>query len=57
MAVALWLLAVVLAAPLWAQPSTGSSDGAAVADAGSPAIAPADIPSRADADEKFIQAV
>ena len=57
MAVALWLLAVVLAAPVWAQPSSGSSDGAAVADAGSPAIAPADIPSRADADEKFIQAV
>jgi len=57
MAVALWLLAVVLAVPVWAQPSTGSSDGAAVADAGSPAIAPADIPSRADADEKFILAV
>jgi hypothetical protein len=41
----------------WGATFSGSSDGAAVADAGSPAIAPADIPSRADADEKFIQAV
>jgi small-conductance mechanosensitive channel len=56
MAVALWLMAAWLVAPAWAQTSaTGSSEGAA--DAGAPVIAPADIPSRADADEKFIQAV
>jgi len=50
-ALALWLLA----APAWAQSFSGSSESAA--DAGAQAIAPADIPSRADADEKFIQAV
>ncbi len=53
MAIALWLLAALLAAPVWAQSSTSSNESAA--EAGAKAIAPADIPSRADADEKFIQ--
>jgi len=55
---ALWLLALMLVAPAWAQSSsTSSSSSESAADAGTHAIAPADIPSRADADEKFIQAV
>ena len=56
MATALWLLAALVVVPVWAQSSNASGSESA-ADAGTPAIAPADIPSRADADEKFIQAV
>ena len=54
-AMTVWLLAATLLAPAWAQSSATGSDSAA--EIGASAIAPADIPSRADADEKFIQAV
>jgi len=54
-AAALLLVACAFAASGWAQSSTGGGDASsASADA---AIAPADIPARADADEKFVQAV
>lgn len=54
----LWLLAFALAAPAQAQPGSSSSDASATpAEQRTQAIAPADIPSRADADEKSIQAV
>lgn len=53
-----WLLAIGLVGPAWAQPGTSSSDVVAVqGEQRTQAIAPADIPSRADADEKFVQAV
>ncbi|MCU0964604.1 MAG: mechanosensitive ion channel [Burkholderiaceae bacterium] len=46
-----------LAAPVWSQPAAPGSESAPSAEARVQAIAPADIPSQADADEKFVQAV
>jgi potassium efflux system protein len=51
-----WMLGV--AVPAWAQQGTPATDaGAPTAEQRAQAIAPADIPAQADADEKFIQAV
>ncbi|MCU0923567.1 MAG: mechanosensitive ion channel, partial [Burkholderiaceae bacterium] len=46
-----------LAAPVWSQPAAPGAESAPSAEARVQAIAPADIPSQADADEKFVQAV
>ena len=62
---AAWLVRLLLAivclgsaAPAWAQSATPAADSSTSStDNRSQAIAPADIPARADADEKFIQAV
>jgi potassium-dependent mechanosensitive channel len=54
----LWVLAVSFSVPAAAQSGAASSDSLpAAAEQRTQAIAPADIPSRADADEKFVQAV
>ena len=52
-----WLLAACLAPPVGAQSASSGSDASAAAESRAQAIAPADIPSQADADEKFVQAV
>jgi potassium-dependent mechanosensitive channel len=54
--VLLWLLALCFTTA-WAQPSATGTGGAAAAEERAQAIAAADIPSQADADEKFVQAV
>ncbi len=62
---AAWLVGLLLAvvclasaAPAWAQSATSAADSSpSSTDNRAQAIAPADIPARADADEKFIQAV
>jgi potassium-dependent mechanosensitive channel len=51
-----WMLGV--AVPTWAQSGASATEGSApTAEQRAQAIAPADIPAQADADEKFIQAV
>ena len=54
---ALWLLAALLAPPAWSQSASAGGDTGSTTDARAQAIASADIPSQADADEKFVQAV
>jgi potassium efflux system protein len=50
------LLAATFAAPAGAQSASSTAEAVAASDANA-SIAPADIPARADADEKFVQAV